>query len=99
MYGFTDRIARNLTRSGQERRARAYRTAVRVLIRFNKGRDISLKHINSSPIKEFETNLKSCGKAMNTISYYMSMLRAIDCGKQSKINKSMHGMKTPSMAS
>lgn len=77
LYGFTDHIARNLTRSGQERTARAYRTAVRMLVRFNKGRAIPLKHINSSLIKEFETDLKSCGKAMNTISYYMRMLRAI----------------------
>lgn len=77
LSGFTGHTCRSLLRSGQERTARAYQTSVRTLIRFNKGQDIPLKHINSCLIKEFETYLKDCGKAMNTISYYMRMLRAI----------------------
>lgn len=77
LHGFTELQARRLIRSGQERTARAYRTAARMLIRFNKGKDIPLKHINACMMKEYENYLKQCGKAMNTISYHMRMLRAI----------------------
>lgn len=77
LSGFIELQCRELLRLGQSRTARAYRTAGRALIRFNKGRDLALKEINKYLIKEFETYLKGCGKAMNTISYYMRMLRAI----------------------
>ncbi|MBF0648987.1 site-specific integrase [Dysgonomonas sp. GY75] len=77
LYGFADQQARQLLRGGQERTARAYRTVSRGLIRFNKGHDIPLSHINACMMKEFETYLKERGKAMNTISYYMRVLRAI----------------------
>ncbi|MBK5722592.1 site-specific integrase [Dysgonomonas sp. Marseille-P4677] len=77
LHGFVELLSRNMFRSGQERTARAYCTTARMLIRFNKGKDIPLKHINMCMIKEFESYLKDCGKAMNTISYYMRMLRAI----------------------
>lgn len=77
LSGFSEHLSTGLRRSGQERTARAYLTAVRALTTFNKGQDIPLKHINACMIKEFETYLKERGKAMNTISYYMRMLRAI----------------------
>ncbi|GAB6118876.1 phage integrase SAM-like domain-containing protein [Dysgonomonas termitidis] len=77
LSGFAELQARNLLRAGQERTARAYRTVSRGLITFNKGRDIPLSQINACMMKEFESYLKERGKAMNTISYYMRMLRAI----------------------
>ncbi|GAB6124281.1 phage integrase SAM-like domain-containing protein [Dysgonomonas termitidis] len=77
LSGFAGLQERNLLRAGQERTARAYRTVSRGLITFNKGRDIPLSHINACMMKEFEAYLKERGKAMNTISYYMRMLRAI----------------------
>ncbi|MFV0420359.1 MAG: phage integrase SAM-like domain-containing protein [Dysgonomonas sp.] len=77
LHGFTVFLSRALERSGQGRTAKAYFTASRALISFNKGIDIPLRHINACMIKEFETYLKERGKAMNTISYYMRMLRVI----------------------
>lgn len=77
LYAFADQLASDLERSGQGRTARAYLTACRALISFNKGNDIPLKHINNRMMKEFETYLKDRGAAMNTVSYYMRMLRAI----------------------
>lgn len=77
LYGFAEQQSRSMIRAGQERTARAYRTVCRGFISFNKGRDIPLRHINACMIKEFETYLKDRGKAMNTISYYMRILRAI----------------------
>lgn len=77
LRGFIAYLSRSLSRAGQVRTARAYLTAGHALIRFNKGVDIPMRHINACMIKEFETYLKDCGKAMNTISYYMRMLRAV----------------------
>jgi integrase len=77
LCSFTAHLSRSLSRSGQERTARAYQTACRVLVAFNKGADIPLRHINACMVREFEAWLKERGKAMNTISYYMRMLRAI----------------------
>lgn len=77
LLGFTAYLSHGLERSGQERTARAYRSACRALVAFNKGCDIPLSHINSCLIKTFESYLKERGRAMNTISYYMRMLRAI----------------------
>lgn len=67
----------DLCEAGQERTARAYRTAAAGLIRFNKGQDLRLEHINASLIRGFEKHMKSNGKGMNTISFYMRNLRAI----------------------
>ncbi|MCC8145562.1 MAG: site-specific integrase [Bacteroidales bacterium] len=77
IMGYTECLATELERRGQERTARAYRTVCRGLVLFNKGNDIPLEHINSSLIKDFELYLKGRGKLPNTISYYMRNLRAI----------------------
>jgi integrase len=77
LRGFAVYLSRGLERSGQGRTARAYLTAVRALVSFNRGSDIPLRHINACMIREFETWLKERGLAMKTISYYMRMLRAI----------------------
>lgn len=77
LSGFTEQQARLLEKAGNERTARAYRTACRSLTAFNRGMDIPLKQIDRRLIRGFEASLKSRGKAMNTISFYMRMLRAI----------------------
>lgn len=77
LQGFTSYLSRRIEKSGQGRTARAYLTTCRAFRTFNKGADIPLKYINSYMIKEFETYLKERSKSMNTISYYMRMLRAI----------------------
>lgn len=77
LTSFVEKLAIELCERGQERTARAYFTAANGLIRFNKGRDLRLDHINSSLIRAYEKELKSQGKSMNTISFYMRNLRAI----------------------
>ena len=77
LYNFASQLADDLEKTKQGRTARAYLTACRALISFNKGNDIPLKHINNRMMKEFEAYLKERGAAMNTVSYYMRMLRAI----------------------
>ncbi|MFC4676747.1 phage integrase SAM-like domain-containing protein [Dysgonomonas termitidis] len=66
-----------LVRFGQERTARAYRTAAYGLIEFNKGKDIPLIHIDNFLIRSYERSMKEKGRSLNTISFYMRNLRAI----------------------
>lgn len=77
LLGYTKTLTLELERRGQERTARAYRTVVRGIIRFNKDADIPLREINNTLLKEFEKHLKEAGRLPNTISYYMRNLRAI----------------------
>jgi len=74
---FTCKLSFDLNDAGCERTARAYTTASEGLIRFNKGVDVRLEHINSTLIRNFEKYMKDAGKRMNTISFYMRTLRAI----------------------
>jgi len=74
---YTHKVSNVLIRAGQERTARAYRSAVESFIAFHKGKDILIKQINSGLIKEYERSLKETGKSPNTISFYMRNLRAI----------------------
>lgn len=74
---YTHKISNLLARSGQERTARAYRSATESLIAFNKNKDLLMKQINSGLLKEYEKYLKEGGKSLNTISFYMRNIRAI----------------------
>jgi len=77
LYSFVKQLSGELIRLGQERTARAYRTAACGLIEFNNGNDMPLSHINGFLIKNYERILKEKGKTLNTISFYMRNLRAI----------------------
>lgn len=77
LSGYCEKLAHGLIQTGRERTAEAYRTVVRGLIQFNRGKDIEMRHINNCLIREFEHDLKYRNKSLNTISYYMRNLRAI----------------------
>lgn len=77
LLGYVDVLADDLERGGQYRLSKAYRTVSNALVKFNKGVDIPLNHMNATLIKAFETELMNKGKKPNTISYYMRNLRAI----------------------
>ncbi|WP_165020261.1 site-specific integrase [Dysgonomonas sp. ZJ279] len=77
LYHYTEKQARLLFDYGQERTARAYRTTVRQLMKFNKGEDLLLEHINITFVKDFERHMKLQNKSLNTISFYIRNLRAI----------------------
>lgn len=66
-----------LSKGGQQRTARAYRSAVRSLITFNKGKELALNDITPYLLKEYERHLKERGKSLNTISFYMRNLRSL----------------------
>jgi integrase len=70
-------LCKGLRQQNRDGLAIAYQTATQRLIRFNSGKDISLKHINAYLMENFEFALRSEGKQPNTISFYMRNLRAI----------------------
>ena len=77
LLGYGERLANDLEKCDRVRTARAYRTVIRGLVKFNKERDIPLEQINSCLIKEYESYLKKQGRMPNTVSYHMRNLRAI----------------------
>jgi integrase len=77
LLGFAESLAAGLERKNCRRTARAYLTAARGLISFNRGADIPLEQINPALMKDFEKHLRDRGKLPNTVAYYMRNLRAI----------------------
>jgi len=74
---YAEKLAVDLEQDGYGRTARAYRSAVTRFIRFNGGRDILLGDITAGVMNDFQQLMKSEGKSLNTISFYMRTLRAI----------------------
>lgn len=77
LWVFSERQCRDLQLQGRERTARAYRTVCKGLLSFLDREDISLSSLDSALMQSFERSLRECGRAANTISYYMRNLRAI----------------------
>lgn len=74
---FAEMLGEKLRAAGRERTARAYRTAARSLIVYNKGIDPRLSEIDEALIGGYESHLKSMGRQLNTISFYMRNIRAM----------------------
>jgi integrase len=74
---YVEKVCNMLVENGQDRTARAYRTATNRLLEYNRYQDLCLDEINSTMIRKYELYLKELGKNMNTISFYMRNLRSI----------------------
>lgn len=60
----------------QTRTGETYATAFNSFMRFTNGEDVSLSEMDSDMMVAYETYLKVNGVSMNTISFYMRILRA-----------------------
>lgn len=76
-FEFMEEVILQLERLGKERTAENYTTALNSFKRFRNGNDIMLNEIDSDLMKEYEAYLKSHGVAMNTVSFYNRILRAV----------------------
>lgn len=74
---FMHDIISQLKRIGRERTAETYMSTLNSLLRFSTGKDILLTEIGSDLLQEYEAYLKASGVAMNTVSFYMRILRAV----------------------
>ena len=61
---------------GRERTAETYTSALNSFMRFRCGRDIQLNKLTGEAMMQYEAWLKSENVSMNTISFYMRILRA-----------------------
>lgn len=66
-----------LQRSGKVRTSETYMTTFSSFMRFMNGRDILLNDVDSELMIRYEAYLKANGVSMNTISFYMRILRAV----------------------
>lgn len=88
LLGYAEELGRKLREEKRPRTARAYRTVVNGLIRYNAGRNIRLIEINSMMLQNFQEDMRMKGRHFNTISFYMRNLRAI-------YNKAIRDRKIP----
>lgn len=62
---------------GALRTAQTYRSALHSFTAFRGGRDIGLREIDALLIADYETWLKRRGVTLNTVSFYMRILRSV----------------------
>lgn len=76
-FRFMDEEISQLKRLGKVRTAETYTSTLHSFRCFRNGEDIMLDGINSDLMMEYEAYLKSNGVTMNTVSFYMRILRAV----------------------
>jgi len=73
---FMENIIAQLKRLNRERTAETYTATLNSFMRFRKDNDVLLDEINSDLMMEYEAYLKAHDITMNTVSFYMRILRA-----------------------
>lgn len=76
-FGFMNEVIGQLKRLGKVRTAETYISTLHSFMRFRNSEDVMLDDINPDLMMEYEAFLKSNGVTMNTVSFYMRILRAI----------------------
>lgn len=75
-FSMMEKRISNLRQNGQFRTASNYRNAMHVFMNFCGNDHVPVSRITSGFIKQFETYLIAKGNSLNTISFYMRILRA-----------------------
>lgn len=76
-FRFMEGVIARLKQLDKERTAENYAATLNSFMRFRQGNDIQLDEINSDLMIEYEAYMKAQGIAMNTVSFYMRILRAV----------------------
>lgn len=76
-FRFMEGIIARLKQLNRERTAENYAATLNSFMRFRQGNDIQLDEIGSDLMMEYEAYMKAKGIAMNTVSFYMRILRAV----------------------
>ena len=77
LFAFIEKLAFRLQQSGRLRTGETYRAALHSFMRFRGGRDVLLDEVDSDLITAYEAYLKAENVSMNTVSFYMRILRAV----------------------
>lgn len=75
-FQFMENIIAQLKCLNRERTAETYTATLNSFMRFRKDNDVLLDEINSDLMMEYEAYLKMQGVTMNTVSFYIRILRA-----------------------
>ena len=76
LSSFMEKVMEQLRRTGKVRTSETYRSTLNSFMRFRKDEEVLLEEIDSDLMMDYETWLKSNGISMNTVSFYMRILRA-----------------------
>lgn len=76
-FPFMQRVISRLRQLGRERTAENYIAARNSFLRFSGREDLLLDDIRDGLVTDYEAWLKAQGVAMNTVSFYMRILRAV----------------------
>ena len=77
LNAFAHKLISQMEEQGRFRTGETYKSALESFMRFRSGQEILLEEINQDIIKAYETYLKQQHLTLNTISFYMRILRAI----------------------
>ena len=66
----------SLRQSGKLRTSETYRATLNSFMKFMDGKDVLLSNMDAELMMGYETYLKEQGASMNTVSFYMRILRA-----------------------
>ena len=75
-FNFMDSVIGQLKRLNRERTSETYMSALSSFMRFRRNKDIQLDDMDADLMMEYEAWLKKNGVSLNTISFYMRILRA-----------------------
>ena len=76
-FSFMHDVIAQLRKMGKVRTSEAYASALRSFSAFRNEQDVTLDGVNSDLTQMYEAYLKARGVRMNTISFYMRILRAV----------------------
>jgi integrase len=74
---FMQNVIDLLKKTGKIRTSETYTCALNSFMRFRKGKDVGLDEIDSELMQIYQAWLKQQGLCMNTVSFYMRILRAV----------------------
>ncbi len=74
---FMESVIVHMKRLNRERTAETYTATLNSFMRFRKDNDVLLDEISPDLLMEYEAYLKTQGVTMNTVSFYMRILRAV----------------------
>lgn len=77
LFSFMHAVIAQMKQLGRERTAETYMATLRSIMAFRQGNDVPVDAITSDLILQYEAWLKGRGITMNTVSFYMRILRAV----------------------
>ena len=77
-FVFMRRIIRQLRDMGKHRTSETYAATLNSFMGFRDGKDLLIEEVTAELVCSYEAWLKSRGISMNTVSFYMRILRAVN---------------------